>query len=169
MSRGRYIQRRKGIRCRFWLAVGCFAVHALSYLLMPFSASTPEGGEARGLLLLAGCAFWIPLLAGYGLVIAANAERKAFIRSRLDGDVSMHCRAGILTFFSNPPAVIVDAALLAGVAGLGILSFRGELNRPISYGLLAVVSFSLNTHGLFNGRIYKITKFKQTRRVKDHE
>ena len=145
MSRGRYEYRVKEIRWLFWIAVGCFAAHAISYLLMP------------------------PLLLGYILVILANLERKTFIRSRLDGDISMQCHMGVVTFFSNTPAVIADAALLAGSIALVIIYFCDVANQYITYVMLAIVSFSLNMHGLFNGRIYKTTKYKRTRRVENHE
>ena len=154
MSRGRYEYRVKEIRWLFWTAVGCFAAHAISYPLMR---------------MLVGCIFWLPLLLGYILVILANLERKTFIRSRLDGDISMQCHMGVVTFFSNTPAVIADATLLAGSIALVIIYFCDVANQYITYVMLAIVSFSLNMHGLFNGRIYKTTKYKRTRRVENHE
>ena len=169
MSRGRYTRRVKKIRDLFWTAVGCFAVHALSYLFMPVSLAASENGGSRKALLLVGCVFWISLLLGYLLLIPANSERKAYIRKQLDGDVSMRCRMGIAAFFSNTPAFAADAALLAGILALAIIYFCGATNRYITYIALAIVSFSLNMHGMFNGRIYKITKYKRMRRVENHE
>lgn len=113
MSRGRYEYRVKEIRWLFWTAVGCFAAHAISYLLMPAAMRTFENNGSKGSRMLVGCIFWLPLLLGYILVILANLERKTFIRSRLDGDISMQCHMGVVTFFSNTPAVIADATLLA--------------------------------------------------------
>lgn len=109
MSRGRYEYRVKEIRWLFWIAVGCFAAHAISYLLMPAAMRTFENNGSKGSRMLVGCIFWLPLLLGYILVILANLERKTFIRSRLDGDISMQCHMGVVTFFSNTPAVIADA------------------------------------------------------------
>ena len=152
----------------FPAAVGCFAAHAASYLLMPAAVRTFASGESRG-LLLAGCVFWIPLLAGYGLIALANSKRKAFSDGRQDGDIAMQRRMGIVTFFSNTPAVIADSALIAGSIALAILCLCGGTSRYITYVMLAIVSFSLNMHGLFNGRIYRTIKYKQTRRVENHE
>ena len=76
---------------------------------------------------------------------------------------------GVVTFFSNTPAVIADATLLAGRIALVIIYFCDVANQYITYVMLAIVSFSLNMHGLFNGRIYKTTKYKRTRRVENHE
>lgn len=50
-----------------------------------------------------------------------------------------------------------------------IIYFGDVANQYITYVMLAIVSFSLNMHGLFNGRIYKTTKYKRTRRVENHE
>lgn len=169
MSRGRYEYRVKEIRWLFWIAVGCFAAHAISYLLMPTAMRTFENNGSKGSRMLVGCIFWLPLLLGYILVILANLERKTFIRSRLDGDISMQCHMGVVTFFSNTPAVIADATLLAGSIALVIIYFCDVANQYITYVMLAIVSFSLNMHGLFNGRIYKTTKYKRTRRVENHE
>lgn len=130
---------------------------------------TFENNGSKGSRMLVGCIFWLPLLLGYILVILANLERKTFIRSRLDGDISMQCHMGVVTFFSNTPAVIADATLLAGSIALVIIYFCDVANQYITYVMLAIVSFSLNMHGLFNGRIYKTTKYKRTRRVENHE
>ena len=81
MSRGRYEYRVKEIRWLFWIAVGCFAAHAISYLLMPAAMRTFENNGSKGSRMLVGCIFWLPLLLGYILVILANLERKTFIRS----------------------------------------------------------------------------------------
>lgn len=171
MSRGRYEYRVKEIRWLFWIAVGCFAAHAISYLLMPAAMRTFENGESKGLLLVVGCLFWLPLLVGYSLVILANSKRKVFIRARLNGDISMQCRVGAVTFFSNTPAIIADAALLSGSIALVIIYFCDVTSRYIAYAMLAIVSFSLNAHGLFNGRIYRTVKYKkqEMRRDEDHE
>lgn len=101
MSRGRYEYRVKEIRWLFWIAVGCFAAHAISYLLMPAAMRTFENNGSKGSRMLVGCIFWLPLLLGYILVILANLERKTFIRSRRDGDISMQCHMGVITFFSK--------------------------------------------------------------------
>ena len=133
MSRGRYEYRVKEIRWLFWIAVGCFAAHAISYLLMPAAMRTFENNGSKGSRMLVGCIFWLPLLLGYILVILANLERKTFIRSRLDGDISMQCHMGVVTFFSNTPAVIADAALLAGSIALVIIYFCDVANQYITY------------------------------------
>ena len=169
MSWGRYEYRGKRIRCLFWIAVGLFAIHASSYLLMPVATEFAESRNSNTPLFAIGCIFWSSIVLGYLLIALANTERKNFIRKRLNGDLSMQCHIGAVTFFSNLPATIVDAALFASVVAFAIIYCAGFINRYITYVALAIVSFSLNTHGLFNGRIYKITKYKRLRRVENHE
>ena len=57
MSRGRYEYRVKEIRWLFWTAVGCFAAHAISYLLMPAAMRTFENNGSKGSRMLVGCKF----------------------------------------------------------------------------------------------------------------
>ena len=169
MSRGRYEYRGKEIRCLFWAAVGLFAIHASSYLLMPTATGFAERHNSNTPFFIIGCIFWSSIVLGYLLIVLANAERKRLIKERLNGDLSMQCHIGAITFFSNIPAAIVDAALFASVVVFSIIYCTDSINRYITYVTLSIVSFSLNTHGLFNGRIYQSTKYKRTRRVKNHE
>ena len=75
----------------------------------------------------------------------------------------------LLLSFQNIPAVIADVALLAGSIALVNIYFCDITSQYITYVMLAIVSLSLNMHVLFNGRIYKTTKYKRTRRVENHE
>lgn len=131
MKRGQYVHWVKEIRHLFWTATGFFLIHALSYLLMPISTEVSESKNSRLALLITGCTFWISLLVGYTLVVWANAERKAFIKNRLDGDISMHCRMGVITFFANTPAIIVDASLFAGIIALVIIYCIGADRKSV--------------------------------------
>ena len=161
--------RVREIRCLLRMAAGCFAVHALSYLLMPLALRLSENGGSKTPTVLVSCTFWIPLLGGYALIFLANAKRKTLVRNRLYGGAPVRCRMGMFTFFSNTPAMIVDAALLAGAAALVILCCGGVTSHYVTYVFLTIVSFSLNMHGLFNGRIYRSTKYRYKRRDENHE
>lgn len=169
MNHGRRaVHRIHNIKILFWAAVALFFMNALSFLFMPIALIASNESD-RQLLILVGAFFWLSLILGYTLVFIANLERKSFIRNRLDGNLSMDCRMGIITFFANIPAIVADAAMVAAIAAFVIICFMDASNNYIAYVMLAIISFSLNMHCLFNGRIYKTTKFKRTRREHNYE
>ncbi len=155
------------IKQLFWFATIFLLLMAGSILIMPMA--TKVGEEDRTVLLLSGLVFWISCIAGYTLLFMANKERKYFIRRKLDGDISMGCRSGIITFFDNVPATIADVAMIASFLLFVGIYFTELKYEYISYVLLSILVFSLNMHCLFNGRIYKATKYKRTRRDRSYE
>lgn len=155
------------IKLLFRFAVVFLFLMSGSVLIMPMATKIAE--EERSVLILTGLIFWISLIAGYSLLFVANKERKYFIRRKLDGDVSMGCRPGIITFFDNIPATIADVAMIASFVLFVGVNFTELKYGYISYVLLFILGFSLNMHCLFNGRIYKATKFKRTRRDRSYE
>lgn len=150
------------IKKMFWIAVAFFLLMSASILIMPMASEM--GARERYMLILSGCEFWVSFVIGYILIFMANKERKYFIRRKLKGDVSMGCRAGIITFFDNVPATIADIAMISSFLLFFGINFTELRYKYISYVLLFILVFSLNMHCLFNGRIYKITKYKPTRR-----
>ena len=78
MSRGRYEYWVKEIRWLFWIAVGCFAAHAISYLLMPAAMRTFENNGSKGSRMLVPSIICLPLLLRYILLNHAKLERKTF-------------------------------------------------------------------------------------------
>ena len=155
------------IKRLFWIAVVFLSLMAGSILLMPLA--TKIGEENRSILLGVGLAFWLSMIAGYFFVYVANRERKWFIRKKLDGDVGMGCRPGVITFFDNVLATVADVVMIASFLLLIGVSFTELKYEYISYVLLSLLIFSLNMHCLLNGRIYKVTKFKRTRRERSYE
>ena len=155
------------IKRLFWSATTFLFLMAFSILIMPMA--TKVGEEDRSILLLSGTVFWLSCVTGYTFLFMANRERKYFIRRNLGGDVSMGCRPGIITFFDNVPATIADVAMIASFLLFVGVNFTELKYEYISYVLLFILAFSLNMHCLFNGRIYKATKYKRTRREKSYE
>lgn len=169
MKRGRHEYRGNEILPRVRMAAVAFAVHALSYLLMPAASELAESRHSFVPRLLVGCIFWLSVAAGYAFVLWADAGRKRLAGQCPDAEDPRQRHVGAVTFFSNTPAAVVDAALLAGIAALAAVCCIGAADHTVTYVLLTVVSFSLHMHGLLNGRIYRITKYKQTRGVENHE
>ena len=150
------------IKQLFWLAAILQFLMSATILFMPFA--TRIGEQNRILAVLLGAVFWISAILGYTLLIIANAKRKGFIRSKIDGNVKMNCRAGIIEFFSNIPATIADVTMILSLLLFIIVGFTSWRYEYIAYLLLFFFAFSFNMHCMFNGRIYKATKIRRIRR-----
>ena len=156
------MRRVKKIKRLFWLAIAFIAVASGTFLLMPL---VTEATQNRRMLTMAiGIAFWLSSIAGYALLIAANIERRWFINHKVDGDVKMNCLPGIISFFQDIPGTVFDVIMFMSLVMLLIIAFTKWRYDYISYILLSLFYLSLNLHSMFNGRIYKSTKFRRTRR-----
>lgn len=155
------------IRRLFWFAVVFIFLMSASILLMPIAVQMGE--QDRKMTALIGIVFWFSAIAGYVLIVMANAERKRFIIRKVDGNVKMNCRSGIAEFFTNVPATFADVTMIMSFLMFVIIGFTKWRYEYISYVLLFLLVFSLHMHCLFNGRIYKVTKYKRTRRESSYE
>lgn len=156
------------IKQLFWSSIACFVLMSVTFLIMPIASSTATYTDRR-VLFLVGADFWVSALAGYILVAVANRDRKWFLIHKAGEDVRMDCRCGLLTFFSNTIATIFDSILFTSI-GVAIITVFTEWKKGfLPYVLLFLITLSLNLHAMFNGRIYKVTKYKRVRRGTDYE
>lgn len=170
MRPGRYIHYVSTIKGLFWASVAFLLLNAATFLFMPMAAELSENSSIQWGLMIVGSVFWISIGLGYALLIMANLYRRDLVRNRLDGDFTMGCRMGIITFFSTIPGAIADGLFVVALIAFLIVFLNGNINGYITYVLLALLTFSLNMHGIFNGRIYKSTKYKRiVRRGEDNE
>lgn len=156
------MRRVKKIKRLFWLAVAFIAVASGTFLLMPLVTDATQ--NRRMLAMAIGIAFWLSSIAGYALLIAANIERRWFISHRADGNLKMNCLPGVISFFQNILGTVFDVIMFMSLVMLLIIAFTKWRYDYISYILLSLFYLSLNLHSMFNGRIYKSTKFRRTRR-----
>ena len=156
------MRRVKKIKRLFWLAIAFIVVASGTFLLMPL---VTEATQNRRMLTIAiGIEFWLSSIAGYALLLAANIERRWFINHKAYGDVKMNCLPGVISFFQNIPGTVFDVIMFMSLVMLLIITFTKWRYDYISYILLSLFYLSLNLHSMFNGRIYKSTKFRRTRR-----
>lgn len=155
------------IKRLFWLAVGFLFLMSATILFMPVVSKAGENN--RQVFMLMGTVFWGSAIVGYTMLLLANAERKWFLKNKVGIDDKMNCLPGIITFFTNIPATIADVVAVLSIVLTVIINFTSRRYDYISYILLFLLVLSLNMHCLFNGRIYKTTKFKRTRRVSGYE
>lgn len=146
----------------FWLSFACLTITALTFLWMPFIQ------EKRAGLVITGIVFWGTLIAGCVLIYLANKKRiqavyKLNIRSKYTSS-----RIGLFKFFSNIPAIIADSVLVSSLILALIVALSKLKETYMPYFILFLLLFSLSSHCLFNGKIYRFISVKQFRGDEDH-
>ena len=157
----------KKIKQLFWLVVMSQFLMSSSILLMPVAVRVEQ--QDGKMTVLIGLLFWSFTITGYVLLAMANSKRKRFINRKIDGNLQMNCRPGIAEFFTNVPAKVADVTMILSFFVFMIISFTEWRYKYISYVLLFVLFFSFHMHCMFNGRIYKVTKYKRARRESNYE
>ena len=144
------------IRKCFWISVPLLLLNGLSFLFMRWAVKNTE--SSGGVTVMAvGTFFWLTLIGGYVLLSIANRRRKRFIVKKMDGDLSMSQRTGLLSFFRNKYGTAADVVLLLSVIGLLVLGAAKATDGFLVYVLLSLLAVSFHMHCLFNGRVYKAT------------
>lgn len=150
----------------FWLAVAFIVLASGTFLLMPLVNRENQNEGIWALVI--GAVFWVSSIVSYTLLITANVKRKQYLNRQAGGDTKMNCLPGMISFFGNVPAIVSDVVMIASVLMLAVALTKWKYEY-ISYVLLFLFYLSLNLHGMFNGRIYKSIKIKNTRRDRSYE
>ena len=144
------------IRKCFWVSALLLLFNGLSFLFMRWAVMRSESSGGVTVMAL-GVFFWLTLIGGYVLLSIANRRRKRFIVKKMDGDLSMSQRTGLLSFFRNKYGTASDVVLLLSVIGLLVLGATKATDGFLVYVLLSLLAVSFHMHCLFNGRVYKAT------------
>lgn len=150
------------IRILFWSSFACEAVMSSTFLWMPFV------NEKRAGQVITGLIFWVFLICGYVLIGIAGRKRKSYIFRKSKIETDMKQRMGILEFFSNMPAIVSDAILGTALVVALITGVTKLKETYLPYIVIFLILLSLNSHCLFNGRIYKLINTKQIRGEESH-
>ncbi|WBY64029.1 DUF1295 domain-containing protein [Thermocaproicibacter melissae] len=138
-----------------------FILSAISFLLMSATILVmPFAYENEIELKATGTAFWLFLILGFLFNFLSDRAQKAYQKELPENAEKMEGRVGLLSFFSNIPASISDAVLLAGI----LAAFCMELFRPsltttyAVYVLLFFILLSFCMHCLFNGKKFRFIR-----------
>lgn len=151
----------KKIKLFFWLAVICFTVSSMSFLFLPHAFENSLNRE-RNEYFIIGTVFWLFLVLGVLLLFHANTFRREFAKTRLGGDYRMKSRIGILMFFVNIPGTVSDVIFIISLIAF-IVILTVDVRSKIIYVIFALLILSFEMHCIFNGRIYKSTKFRRVK------
>lgn len=149
----------KIIKKRYWLSVAMLSAASLMILVAP-AVVAPSSGILSWSGYMVAAMFWGFAILGYGAIIAANRERKDFLKKKFGRDIQVNYRPGAMCFFSCLFAKIVDILMFVSFLLVCVALGTPMRDTYLVIILLMVLFWAVNMHCLFNGRIFRITKYK---------
>ena len=136
----------------FRFSCASFAVSSFSILL--YYVGDYEGNSVQKLFaFLTGFLFWAGLLAGVVSLILVNTHRKKNKSINLTRNLKK--RMGIISFMSNLPAAISDAAMVVLFILILATLFIPLIGEEIKIILLTFLLCSVYMHSMLNGVNFK--------------
>ena len=114
---------------------------------MPFGSFQKDGKQTLAFILAA--IFWLGFIMGFVFMRPISKQRKKDRKYRIKN------RRPLLRFLSNKPALVSDALLIAGIFILLLTFIFPAMPGWITLTATFTMVFSLEMHGLFNGRNYE--------------
>ncbi len=146
----------------FRLSVLCLFVSSFSILLT--FIGNYEGDLFNVIFaVLTGVLFWGGLAAGYAILFVVNRHRKRFEASR----GVKNSRVGVLKFFSNKWAKIIDVWLIFMFLLNLVIMFVPVAGQAVQVVTIVLLIFLIHMHSLFNGINFTYIQFlssKESRR-----
>ncbi|WP_345812587.1 hypothetical protein [Acetivibrio clariflavus] len=145
-----------GMKKLFFISVISILFVSLSIVFMPF-ASEQKFYNFMFPVYIVGGTFWGFILIGYGSLLILNHLRKKKLKA-LDTKTDLKRRPGLFCVWTNLPAKIFDTLTVISLVGIIIALIKFPTETQIIFILIAVFFFSVNMHGLFNGKNYRFIK-----------
>ena len=135
------------MRKHFYLSIMSFLISSLTIWFMPLADFTQSDTNKAPAITLA-LVFWLGFVFGFVFLIPIRKRRKS--------DITFYCkkRPSLLKFFSTAPAVVFDCLLIFSFFAFVMSIIIPALPARITLALLFTLVFSLEMHGLFNGKNY---------------
>ena len=125
------------------IIIGCLFLSSACVLMVPIAHNQ------KALTMLCSIMFWGFLLAGYLMFWFINHSRKKQ-KQKLTKR-----RVGIVTFFRNSPAKLMDCICIVGIILL-LISAKAELLQGyLQYIISFLVLFSFHMHCILNGENFQ--------------
>ena len=148
------------IKILFYLSVFFLTLMSFTIMLMPLASESAIATNDFSVILV-GASFWVLTILGYGILGVANHKRKRFWIKRFGRDIQKNYRPGFLCFSANKIAEVFDIMMVIFLITSLVVAFTPWKNTFFFIALLSLLVWTVNMHSLFNGRIYRITKYKK--------
>lgn len=134
------------------VSIGSFALMSASFLLIPLD-KTVEQYDAMD--IIPGVMFWLFLILGITGQILLTIRRKRYMRTDRKKKIQeMKSRIGLLSLFTNIPAIVADVGFVISLIAFVIAIKATDGMGYICYILLAVCVFTICLHCIFNGKSF---------------
>ena len=128
---------------------------AFSFIIMPFGNMNPEA--VSPVLYISGVAFWIGIAGTIIMAIRITVLRKN--SSKFNEKYSDLKKIGLIHFFQNKSAKIIDILMFLFLAGFVVTQFFSSA-LIASFVCLGLFVFSFGMHCMLNGTNYTYINFK---------
>ena len=143
---------------KFLLFVAFLFALSAAVILMPVGVGFKETSIVP--LIVAGALFWIGLIGTIWTAISINVSRRA--SSTFNELYPNLRRFGLIHFFQNRPAMLVDIALFASIIMLIVFKLLGMSNTWL-FVAIALIVFTFGMHCMLNGINYIYVNYRSRR------
>lgn len=149
------IRRRKQM---LWLFTGFLAALAFGIFLMPIGSLNKDRTIIP--MYVSGILFWIGIIGTVVMAFRINRSRK--ISYRFNEQYGNLKQFGLIHFFQNQEAVIIDIGMFVSIIAF-IIAKICTRNLIVSFIFLALFVFTFGMHCMLNGINYRYLKYKVRR------
>ena len=147
------IRRRRQM---MYLFTGFLFLCALAIAFMPLGNMMKD--ETMLIMYCSGAGFWLGFVGTVFMALKINHSRKtSYLFNELFGNRK---QLGLIYFFQNTEALIVDVAMVISLMGL-IIAILYSANLKVIYVIIAVFVFSFGMHCMLNGMNYKYINYSK--------
>ncbi|MCL2638031.1 MAG: hypothetical protein FWD48_06620 [Oscillospiraceae bacterium] len=122
-----------------YLSIISFFISSMTIWFMPYES----------LRIILGGVFWFGLILGFAFLSPIGKKRKN------DGKYTKQSGIILFRFFKNKPASIFDVTLIISAAAAAVSFAAPAMPQVFSFGAMFGLVFSLEMHGVFNGKNYE--------------
>lgn len=145
-----------GMRKLLFASIFAFSCVSGSIAFMPYASEQKYNNFMLPVYIVGGV-FWLSIIFGYGSLLVLNHKRNKNLKAFGINSYRKQ-RPGFLCAWSNLPAKIFDTLTVISLLGFIVTVLKFKDATQLIFGLMAVLFFSANMHGLFNGKNYKYIK-----------
>ena len=139
-----------------YLFTGFLFLCASAIALMPWGNEMKD--KTMLIMYCSGASFWVGLIGTIYMALRINRNRKGSYRfNELFGNRK---QLGLIHFFQNTEALIVDVAMVISLITL-IVARLCSANLQVIYVIIAVFVFSFGMHCMLNGMNYKYINYSK--------
>ena len=134
------------------LVISLFFV-SLSFMLIPVETDILVG-ELSLMPFVSGIMFWAFLILAVVFLVVLSVKRKSFYTTYKLKESEKHKRIGLMSFFKNKYAVVIDILMFVSFCLLLMIFIVTDGKYYDSYVAITIFLFLFFMHCIFNGKLF---------------